>query len=53
VRLTLTRRHQGNTRLREEVLAKQQNINLQQEDNLVKYIELLTKRYLLPTQDII
>jgi hypothetical protein len=28
VRSTLTRRHQGNTRPREEVSAKQQNINL-------------------------
>ena len=53
VRSTLTRRHQGNTRPRDEVSADQQNINPQQEEDLVRYIEELTERRLPPTRDMI
>ena len=53
VRSTLTRRHQGNTRPREEVSAEQQTINPQQEEDLVRYIEELTERRLPPTRDMI
>jgi hypothetical protein len=53
VRSTLTRRHQGDTCPHGEVSAEQQNINPEQEEDLVRYIEELTKRRLLPIRDMI
>jgi hypothetical protein len=53
VRLTLTRRVQGQTRLKEVKALQQQLLSLQQEIELCLYIEHLTKQELLPTRAII
>jgi hypothetical protein len=51
IRSTLTRRHRRETRSREEVSTSQQNLQLQQETELAKYKEELTKRKLPPTRE--
>ena len=53
VRSTLTRRHAGVTHPRDAAITDHQNLNPQQEEDLVKYIEQLTKQRLLPIRDII
>ena len=52
-RSTLTRRHKAETRSREEQAIVQQKLSVQQEVELVKYIEGLTKQRLPPTREII
>jgi hypothetical protein len=49
-RATLARRHQGLTRSNAGEAQQRQNLSLQQESELVKYIEALTKRGLPPTR---
>ena len=53
VRSTLTRKWRGETRSREEQAVAQQKLTLQQEAELVKYIEELTARRIPPTRDMI
>ncbi|KAF1364047.1 hypothetical protein EJ07DRAFT_172976 [Lizonia empirigonia] len=52
-RSTLSRRHRGVTRSRDATDEDRQNLNPQQEKDLVKYIEQLTKQRLPPTRDMI
>jgi len=52
-RSTLTRRHKAETRSREEQAIVQQKLSVQQEVELVKYIEGLTKQRLPPTREMI
>src|SRR3954471_11156623 len=52
-RSTLTRRHKAKTRSREEQATIQQKLSPQQEAELVKYIEGLLARHLLPIREII
>ena len=53
VRSTLTRKWRGETRSREEQAVAQQKLTLQQEAELVKYIEELTARRIPPTREMI
>jgi transposase-like protein len=53
VRSTLTRKWRGETRSREEQAVAQQKLTLQQEAELVKYIEELTARRVPPTREMI
>jgi transposase-like protein len=53
VRSTLTRRHQGQTSSRNDKKLNQRKLNVQQELELVRYIEKLTKRGLPPTREMI
>ncbi|KAF2727567.1 hypothetical protein EJ04DRAFT_134164, partial [Polyplosphaeria fusca] len=50
-RTTLSRRHQGRQAPMEAKIEAQHKVNLQQEMELVRYIEELTKRGLPPTRD--
>jgi hypothetical protein len=51
--ITLTRRHKGRQRSQEAKNNTQLALNPQQEAELVRYIEDLTKRALPPTRDMI
>ena len=53
VRSTLTRRYRRETQSREEQAIAQQKLTPQQEEELVKYIEELTARYIPPTREMI
>jgi transposase-like protein len=53
VRSTLTRWHKANTASITTKNINQQRLTPQQEIELVKYIEELTRRYLLPTREMI
>jgi hypothetical protein len=53
VRSTLTRKWRGETRSREEQAVAQQKLTLQQEAELVKYIEELTACRIPPTREMI
>ena len=53
VRSTLTRRHQGLATTASVKNFNQQNLNPQQELELVRYIEKLTKQGLPPIRDIV
>ncbi|KAI1506872.1 Tc5 transposase DNA-binding domain containing protein [Pyrenophora tritici-repentis] len=53
VRSTLTRRHQGQTSSERDKNFNQQKLNPQQELELVRYIEKLTKRGIPPTREMI
>ncbi|KAF1964494.1 hypothetical protein BU23DRAFT_492524 [Bimuria novae-zelandiae CBS 107.79] len=52
-RLTLMRRHHATTQPHALKIINQQKLAPQQEAELIKYIEGLTARYLLPTREII
>ena len=52
-RSTLARRHQGITKPRDTAAQQRRNLTLHEEAELIKYIEELSARYLLPTRDII
>jgi hypothetical protein len=53
IRSTLTRRHQGATRAREEAYAKSRILGQHQEQELIQYIGRLTERGLPPTRQMI
>ena len=53
VRSTLTRTWRGETRPHQEKVLAQQKLTLQQEEELVKYIEELTARHIPPTREMI
>ena len=53
MRSTLTRTWRGKTRSRNEQAVAQQKLTTQQEEELVKYIEELTARYIPPTREMI
>ena len=53
VRSTLTRKWRGETQSREEKAIAQQKLTLQQEEELVTYIEELTARHIPPTREMI
>jgi hypothetical protein len=53
VQSTLTRMWRGETRLREEQAIAQQKLTLQQEEELIQYIEELTACYIPPIREII
>ncbi|KAF7576139.1 hypothetical protein PtrM4_003790 [Pyrenophora tritici-repentis] len=53
VRSTLTRRHQGQTSSERDKNFNQQKLNPQQELELVRYIEKLTKRGIPPTREMV
>ena len=53
VRSTLTRKWRGETQSRKEKATAQQKLTLQQEAELVKYIQGLTARHLPPTREMI
>ena len=52
-RTTLARRHQGSQASRTVISTNQQKLSPEEELELVDYINRLTKRALLPTQEII
>jgi hypothetical protein len=53
LRSALSRRHRGVLRSKQAYAASKQSLTLQQELELVRYIEKLTKRGLPPTREII
>ncbi|KAF1933101.1 uncharacterized protein M421DRAFT_53001, partial [Didymella exigua CBS 183.55] len=53
VRSTLTRTWRGETRPHKEKVLAQQKLTLQQEEELVRYIEELTARHIPPTREMI
>ena len=53
VRSTLTRRHQAIIQAHTTKAIKQQKLSLQQERELVRYIERLTERRMPPTREMI
>jgi hypothetical protein len=53
VRSTLTRTWRGETRSRKEQAIAQQKLTLQQEEELVKYIEELTARHIPPAREMV
>ena len=53
VRSTLTRRYRAETRPREAYAETLQKLTTQQEEELVRYIEVLTSRHLPPTREMI
>ncbi|KAF1922585.1 uncharacterized protein M421DRAFT_426783, partial [Didymella exigua CBS 183.55] len=53
VQSTLTRTWRGETRLHKEKVLAQQKLTLQQEEELVRYIEELTARHIPPTREMI
>ena len=53
VRSTLTRKHRGETRSREEADLARCNLSPQQEAELVKYIEELKERKLPPSREMV
>ncbi|KAF1963881.1 hypothetical protein BU23DRAFT_640646 [Bimuria novae-zelandiae CBS 107.79] len=52
-RSTLSRRHRGVTASRAATTNDQQKLNLQQEQELVRYIKGLTERHIPPTREMI
>jgi IS30 family transposase len=53
VRSTLARRHKGQTSSEQDKKVNQQKLNLQQEQELIRYIEELTRRRLPPTKKMV
>jgi hypothetical protein len=49
-RTTLSRRHQGSQATSEEAQQDRQKLSLQQEEELIKYIDVITERVLPPTR---
>ena len=52
-RTTLSRRHRRVTRSRTDQISTSQNLNTTQEQELVQYIDTLSKQGLLPTRQMI